>query len=41
LMAVIKWKKLYGMYQDLEDEHFCTYVTNTNTMSSEEQATPQ
>jgi tRNA A37 threonylcarbamoyladenosine dehydratase len=41
VMAVIKWKKLFGVYQDLEDEHFCTYVTNTNTMSSEEQATPE
>jgi tRNA A37 threonylcarbamoyladenosine dehydratase len=40
VMAVIKWKKLFGLYQDLEDEHFCTYVTNTNTMSSEEPATP-
>jgi len=37
VMAVIKWKKLCGLYQDLEEEHFCTYVTNTNTMSSEEQ----
>lgn len=40
VMAVIKWKKLFGVFQDLEDEHFCTYVTNTNTMSSEEQAAP-
>lgn len=36
VMAVIKWKKFYGVYQDLEDEHFSTFQTNTNTMTSEE-----
>lgn len=36
VMAVLKWKKLYGVYQDLEEEHFATYQTNTNTMASEE-----
>jgi len=36
VMAVLKWKKLYGVYQDLEEEHFSTYQTNTNTLASEE-----
>ncbi len=36
VMAVLKWKKFYGLYQDLEEEHFSTYQTNTNTLASEE-----
>lgn len=27
-LAVIKWKKLYGFYQDLLGEHQCTYTLN-------------
>lgn len=41
VMAVIKWKKLQGVYQDLEEEHFATYQTNTNTMASEERPEPE
>ncbi len=35
-MAVIKWKKLYGFYQDLQREHDSTYSINVNQMLSEE-----
>jgi hypothetical protein len=34
-LAVIKWKKLAGFYQDLEDEHHCTYSINVNQLLSE------
>ncbi len=29
LLAVIKWKKLCGFYQDLKEEHHSTYTINT------------
>lgn len=29
LMAVIKWKKMSGFYQDLKEEHHSTYTINT------------
>ena len=32
-LAVIKWKKLCGFYQDLEQEHHCTYSINVNQLS--------
>lgn len=35
-LAVIKWKKLYGVYQDLEDEHHSTYSVNVNVLTSDE-----
>ena len=35
-LAVIKWKKLCGFYQDLEREHNCTYSINVNQLLSEE-----
>lgn len=35
-LAVIKWKKLRGVYQDLEREHNCTYSINVNQLLSEE-----
>jgi hypothetical protein len=35
-LAVIKWKKLYGVYQDLEGEHHSTYSTNANALTSDE-----
>jgi len=35
-LAVIKWKKLYGFYQDLECEHNCTYSINVNQLLSDE-----
>lgn len=37
-LAVIKWKKLYGFYQDLECEHHSTYSTNVNQLTSDERA---
>ncbi len=35
-MAVIKWKKLFGFYQDLEYEHHSVYSLNVNLLTSEE-----
>lgn len=35
-MAVIKWKKLFGFYQDLESEHHSVYSLNVNQLTSEE-----
>lgn len=37
-LAVIKWKKLCGYYQDLEKEHCCAYTINGNTIANEDQA---
>ena len=34
-LAVIKWKKLCGFYQDLEGEHNCTYSINVNQLLSD------
>jgi hypothetical protein len=38
VLAVIKWKKLYGFYHDMELEHHSTYSTNVNQLLSEELA---
>lgn len=38
IMAVIKWKKLCGFYQDLETEHNSTYSINVNQMTSDDLA---
>lgn len=35
-LAVVRWKRLYGFYQDLEHEHQATYSTNVNQLLSEE-----
>ena len=35
-MAVIKWKKLCGFYQDMEDEHDSTYTINVNQLLSDQ-----
>jgi len=35
-LAVLKWKKLFGVYQDLEKEHNSTYSTNVNLLTSED-----
>lgn len=35
-LAVIKWKKLYGFYHDLENEHHSTYMIDGNTLINEE-----
>lgn len=32
LMAVIKWKKMCGFYQDLKEEHNSTFVINTGQL---------
>lgn len=37
-LAVIKWKKLCGFYQDLEDEHCSAYTINGNTIANEDRA---
>lgn len=37
-LAVIKWKKLCGFYQDLEREHCSAYTLNGNTIANEDQA---
>ena len=35
-LAVIKWKKLYGFYQDLEKEHFTVYSLNDHSFLNED-----
>lgn len=35
-MAVIKWKKIVGVYEDSEKEHHSTYSTNFHLLTSEE-----
>lgn len=36
-LAVIKWKKLCGFYQDLENEHHTTYTIDGNLLTNEDQ----
>lgn len=36
-LAVIKWKKLYGFYRDLENEHYSAYTIDGNAMVNEDQ----
>lgn len=36
-LAVIKWKKLFGFYADLENEHFSTYTIDGNMLINEDQ----
>jgi len=36
LMAVIKWKKMCGFYQDLKEEHHSTYTINTAQLINED-----
>ena len=35
-LAVIKWKKLFGVYNDLETEHCCTYTFDGNCIANED-----
>jgi hypothetical protein len=35
-LAVIKWKKLAGFYQDLDFEHHCTYTIGGNMLCNED-----
>jgi tRNA A37 threonylcarbamoyladenosine dehydratase len=37
-LAVIKWKKLAGFYQDLEEEYNATYAINVNALISDKVA---
>jgi hypothetical protein len=37
-LAVIKWKKLFHFYVDLDREHHSVYVTSGNTLLNEEKA---
>lgn len=36
VLAVIRWKKLFGVYQDQEREHHSTYSVNCNLLTSDE-----
>lgn len=36
-LAVVKWKKLFGFYRDLENEHFSTYTMDGNMIVNEDQ----
>lgn len=36
-LAVIKWKKLFGFYRDLEHEHFSTFTIDGNSLINEDQ----
>lgn len=38
-LAVIKWKKLCGFYQDLREEHHCTYSINVAQLANEDVTT--
>lgn len=35
-LAVIKWKKLCGYYDDVNNEHYCAYTIRSNQLISEE-----
>jgi len=35
-LAVIKWKKVFGYYQDLDKEHHCTYTIDGNMLLNED-----
>jgi hypothetical protein len=35
-LAVIRWKKYFGFYNDLEGEHQCTYAVDGNSLLNEE-----
>ena len=37
-LAVIKWKKLFGFYRDLDHEHFTTYTIDGNQLLNEDHA---
>jgi hypothetical protein len=36
-LAVVRWKKLFGFYGDLDNEHFSTYTLDGNTLINEDQ----
>lgn len=35
-LAVVKWKKMSGFYKDTENEYFCVYTVNGNTLINED-----
>lgn len=35
-LAVIKWKKLFGFYRDLEDEHYSVYDVDGNCITNDD-----
>lgn len=37
-LAVVKWKKLFGFYHDLEKEHFSTYTIDGGSLVHEDQS---
>ena len=37
-LAVIRWKKYFGFYLDLEGEHHCTYTIDGNHLLSEDKS---
>ncbi len=37
MMAVIRWKKLFGFYADLECEHFAAYTIDGNATANDDQ----
>jgi hypothetical protein len=39
-LAVIRWKKMFGFYLDLEDEHHSTYTLDGNTLTNEDRREP-
>ena len=40
-LAVIKWKKIAGIYADLEHEHFSTYATSMNAIVNADHDVPR
>jgi hypothetical protein len=39
LIAVLKWKKFYGFYKDLKEEHHTTYTVNTGQLLNDDYTT--
>lgn len=35
-LAIIKWKKLFGYYDDVTKEHYCAYTIRSNQLISED-----
>lgn len=35
-LAVVKWKKIFGFYQDYDKEHHCTYTIDGNLLCNED-----
>jgi hypothetical protein len=37
-LAVVKWKKLFGFYRDIDKEHFSTFTIDGNALVNEDNA---